>query len=903
MFTGCYQDTVVLPSGGRQTLPWRSNLVVSGCYELVAGLLKGEAGVHGILWWALGDGTGATAVDDLGLARERHRQRVLPAHISFLDGQGASTTTPSSRLLIHGAFSAERQTTGGETLKAIELTEFGLFGWRASETAGSGTLINRVVHAPLKLADGAILERRVVLSFGFQDAAGPQKGQFGTRLPVTSLIGVTEDLAEALATLGIDQLGDLDLAAEHPVNLPAQDFRAIVQRARTVRAFRAPAVLSSFPWLSVLDFLQTDPAELAAGSGLPVSEVREAQAELGGLELALTQVVLERMSLGGVVDGGEVDLGAPQPRILIDSSELSPTTVTIVPGIGNLGQGRHALELEPGAYRVRYATGAGRGEAAFDVTEERFVHVAFPYGTVLVASASELRVRGWEVAVATGDLSAQSIVFAGVTGAEPKGNHTLRLLPGLHRIYYTTGAGRGSVDFELMPDGEISVDPADARIASVDGAFLAVSGLPVQVDTGPLTAASIVFNGVTGNLPTGLRPLALLPGAHRLYYGTGAGRGSADFELAADGGVKAIPPYGAVLTVEEVDGQPRLTTHGITVQIDTGDLSVPQVVLNGATGAEPVGTREVTLLPGAHRLYYGTGAGRGFADFELTPDASFRLEAPHDQVLDASGDTLKFVGVAVTVDSSPLSVPWITFNGVTGAVAKGEAQLVLLPGDHRIYYAIGGTRAYADFLVTVDGVALNAPHDQVLSADGPLLTVTGATVSVDATDAPEPIEIGPINLAQGSPHTLHLLPGEHTLAYTNQASVAPLRFTLAPDGSISYPAQHEFIFNAQAGNGIQLRIPTLKTAPTHPAGEPIEFTFAGLTTAPGFWVGIYPKGAPRASENLVDWLWTTGTRDNKTPGPAVGTLTFPAQQPNRYEARVFLSNYAALAAVEFEVKV
>lgn len=299
MITGRYQDTIVTRSGERRARTWRSNLVVSRCYELVAALMKRQPGVSGVLWWAVGSGQASWDAERpqprLGDRRlrgdELQRQEVLAEHMSFVDAHGNASATPTSRLEVRGAFRAER--FGGTPLR-----EFGLFGGAAASAAASGVLINHVIHTRVDLAPGELLERRLILSFGRLAADADELGGFGAALPVRAIKGVDAFYAASFEAGGVATIGDLaEIGADERFPaIPPSRFREFIEKALAVRRYKPLWVLESLSGLAVLDVLDADVERLIADSGgaLDRSAALDAQRALGILQVGLDADVLRR---------------------------------------------------------------------------------------------------------------------------------------------------------------------------------------------------------------------------------------------------------------------------------------------------------------------------------------------------------------------------------------------------------------------------------------------------------------------------------------------------------------------------------------------------------------------------------------------------------------------------------
>ncbi|MEN0068529.1 MAG: helix-hairpin-helix domain-containing protein [Myxococcota bacterium] len=314
---GRYLDVIRSPDGVSR-FPWRSNLVVDRCYPLLARLMRSETPLAGVAYLAVGrGGTGSgPSRSDVGLQDEIYRQRIAPGDLRFLDASGAPTPQPTSTLSI-------RAVIGGAELGAMPgvpqtLNEFGLFGGEATEDAGSGTLINRVVHDPHVLSVDAVLERRIELDFG-ETAAERSRvaltesmwvesgtvGSFGEFLPLRAIDGIGPNNRRAFLRAG---LGTVDaLARQDPLRpLPEFDpneFRELVTKARLVRRLRVPRSSEALSGRRVLEVGATEPTELVSWSSgqLDLTSARTLQHALSVLEVALDRDAFEALTIGDLV--------------------------------------------------------------------------------------------------------------------------------------------------------------------------------------------------------------------------------------------------------------------------------------------------------------------------------------------------------------------------------------------------------------------------------------------------------------------------------------------------------------------------------------------------------------------------------------------------------------------------
>lgn len=176
---GEYSDFLVYPNGERVLIGSGQNLVVNSAYVVMAMCMKQDPAYGGFLYWAVGDGNvgagAGTAAWDAGVAggtiaplatattllNEIYRKAVVPADITFIDGAGIASGTPTNRLQILATFLEDEPGGGGD----FYLREFGLFGGTATLTADSGYQINHKVHATYVKNNLARLERRLRFRF------------------------------------------------------------------------------------------------------------------------------------------------------------------------------------------------------------------------------------------------------------------------------------------------------------------------------------------------------------------------------------------------------------------------------------------------------------------------------------------------------------------------------------------------------------------------------------------------------------------------------------------------------------------------------------------------------------------------------------------------------------------
>lgn len=157
-------DKITYPDGTQKVIE-HINTVVDDCSRLIASLMKGQAGMTGITYWAVGSGAGswdndnppAPKVGDTKLFNETFRKAINASDITFLNSNDKPTTSVTNKLQISVTFT-ESEANG-------ELREFGLFGGNATGTKNSGIMINRKTHGLIYKTSGMRLERIIRIVF------------------------------------------------------------------------------------------------------------------------------------------------------------------------------------------------------------------------------------------------------------------------------------------------------------------------------------------------------------------------------------------------------------------------------------------------------------------------------------------------------------------------------------------------------------------------------------------------------------------------------------------------------------------------------------------------------------------------------------------------------------------
>jgi len=307
---GIYQDCLKAADGSLLwQSDWRDNLVVESCNILLASLMKREAGISGILYWAVGSGEGtwdalmpSPEPTDTQLQNEVARKNIVADDIVFLDAAGVPSETPTARLQVSATFGDEE--LGGEG--TVSLREFGLFGGDATGEADSGLMIDYVIHPSVTLEPGMSLTRNLHFTFGGSGQLGDGISGFGGMLPVISIDGVGEQFSRLLNGASVITIADLlRIDPLQPIEtIPAVKLREFRTKARMLMGFRID--LSLFLALSersISSVLQENPERLRSeiGSG-PVTtpQIVQMQESLGILQVALDDMVLHEITLSSL---------------------------------------------------------------------------------------------------------------------------------------------------------------------------------------------------------------------------------------------------------------------------------------------------------------------------------------------------------------------------------------------------------------------------------------------------------------------------------------------------------------------------------------------------------------------------------------------------------------------------
>ncbi len=301
---GIYRDVIDSPSGRRLSdSGWASNTIARSVWPLLAGLLCGQEGWQGIRFWAVGEGDPAwdqsphrAGPEVEGLRSEFDRLPVTRGDITFLDAEDRPSERPTPRLEIRLVFRwPDRERT---------LREFALVGGEADEGAGSGQLVNYVVHRRVDLPAGSTLSRtlRLTLDDVATGAASIRTGHWLGGEPIEIIDGVGPATALALRALAVETVADLARAEPSALGIEAGLMKRVEVTTRARLALSTVASLSAagttVRGLRVAEILALSPARLAQRAEIPEVEAGYWLERLSWLQLALDQSFLGPLTVG-----------------------------------------------------------------------------------------------------------------------------------------------------------------------------------------------------------------------------------------------------------------------------------------------------------------------------------------------------------------------------------------------------------------------------------------------------------------------------------------------------------------------------------------------------------------------------------------------------------------------------
>jgi hypothetical protein len=313
---GIYRD--VLTDSNSRTVwqtPWLGNRIVQGCSRLNAALMKGDEGVRGILYWAVGSGwrrwdgnLPQPTADATQLTREVMRSPMDAKDIVYLDNDGIPTETPTNRVEVTAVFQGSDFSENKPGRRVLR--EFGLFGGDATNDPNTGVMIDLVIHPRIDMQDDLTLTRKLRLSFGDTVDRPMEPLGFGTQLPVRNIDGIGEAWAKVMAGHGIEVLADLlKVNPWEPMPpIPGVKLVELCAKARLVTGLGIDlAPFEALAELSISTIASANPEELfemTASDSVTIDAVVNLQQQLAVLQVALDDALLQEINLMDLNIGG-----------------------------------------------------------------------------------------------------------------------------------------------------------------------------------------------------------------------------------------------------------------------------------------------------------------------------------------------------------------------------------------------------------------------------------------------------------------------------------------------------------------------------------------------------------------------------------------------------------------------
>jgi hypothetical protein len=285
---------------------WRSNTIVDSAWRLICGLLVNQPGLTGIRYLAVGageeswDGNPQTGADrTVSLANESARIAILPGDIEYLDHNGVATKMPTPWIEINVKASWPD--------RSMQLREFGLVGGDATGQAGSGLLINYVVHPLMTLAPGDTLTRRIRLHLrpsGQRTMLEMSDGKL-SQTQIERIDGVAKQSAAALRKAGVNTIGTLarmELSAQSigisPIKMAEWRARARLSLAIMTELFAPPQVHG----INIEKFLVEGIQGIADQTGLSTEIIAPLYEQLCRLQSCLDDSFLDKLTVGDLLE-------------------------------------------------------------------------------------------------------------------------------------------------------------------------------------------------------------------------------------------------------------------------------------------------------------------------------------------------------------------------------------------------------------------------------------------------------------------------------------------------------------------------------------------------------------------------------------------------------------------------
>lgn len=304
--TGTYNDRLTdIGSQPPWTSGWQANRIVQSCDQLLAALLKGQTGLQGLMYLAIGQGEVAWDINNpappetsIHLHSELIRYPLSADQITFIDNAQQPSTVPTHQLQITVEIPGTDLVTNGYQ----SLREFGLFGGDASDAADSGYLINYVIHPRIDIIPSATLNRQMRLKFFASQSiqttsSAPHWLETST---VKNIDGIGTTYLTTLEDSGITTIDKLVTTEPEISGVSIPRIKFLEMRAKAQLAINTARHLNPVPGImekKAHEVIETPLLTLVAQTGLTEEVIKDLLVQLGNLQVALDSNYFKNLTI------------------------------------------------------------------------------------------------------------------------------------------------------------------------------------------------------------------------------------------------------------------------------------------------------------------------------------------------------------------------------------------------------------------------------------------------------------------------------------------------------------------------------------------------------------------------------------------------------------------------------
>ncbi|MGH3567958.1 MAG: hypothetical protein ACRDRH_18390 [Pseudonocardia sp.] len=326
------------------------------------------------------------------------------------------------------------------------------------------------------------------------------------------------------------------------------------------------------------------------------------------------------------------------PDIRIDTGALSYPQF-LIPGKTDFLNGSDGvvIDLDPGPYHFQQWSGWFTS-LTFAVTEAGTVdYPAALDGFLSGRGTTTLTVLGLNVTLDARTLDHDLLpMIVGASDLSRTQAHLLRLVPSDGYGFQPASGIVADFRFQLMPDGQVVIDPRFSGFAQGGPGTVTVSGYPVTIDARALSHDLLPVSMLGGPRPlprAQVNVFTYIPAAGYGFQPASGVVADFSFELSADGVVSVPPRFGRFA---EAQGR-TLVVRGYPVTVDmrdTGRQVVPSL-LGDQPALPPDRAHVLILIPASAHVFLlqGPGPGNSFT-ISVETDGTIRpLDVPDGAIV------------------------------------------------------------------------------------------------------------------------------------------------------------------------------------------------------------------------------------------------------------------------------